>query len=247
MADAAAENARPNRMSRQRQKTRERLIDAALKVMAEKGTDAATIADITETADVGFGSFYNHFSSKEEIFAVAAEELFERIGNLIDSETGSISDPREALAAAIRLFVAIMIGKLEWAKFIIRVCLVPDFQQITLYQRLFRDMEKVLELNRSRTTDAVAATYSVSGAITFMIIAMLDGNLPASGAPDRIAAMVLRILGEKEDKISKFLARPLPVLPGDLPGSGTQDSGARNAKTKMRVSLKLTATGRINN
>ena len=65
MADANADKARPNRMSCQREKTNKRLVNAALSVMAEKGLDAATINDITEAADVGFGSFYNHFSSKE--------------------------------------------------------------------------------------------------------------------------------------------------------------------------------------
>lgn len=37
-----------------------------MSVMAAEGADAATINDITEAADVGFGSFYNHFASKEE-------------------------------------------------------------------------------------------------------------------------------------------------------------------------------------
>ena len=36
-----------------------------MSVTAAKGADAATINDITEAADVGICSFYNHFASKD--------------------------------------------------------------------------------------------------------------------------------------------------------------------------------------
>ena len=62
----------PTRGSRTREATRQKLINAALNVIAKKGVDSTAIADITETADVGFGSFYNHFKSKE---ALATEIL----------------------------------------------------------------------------------------------------------------------------------------------------------------------------
>jgi AcrR family transcriptional regulator len=35
------------------------------------------INDTTQAADVGFGSIYNHFESKEGIFAALVEWLFE--------------------------------------------------------------------------------------------------------------------------------------------------------------------------
>jgi Bacterial regulatory proteins, tetR family len=71
MSDSAGVTRPPSRSTRQKQKTRDRLIRAAMSVMAAKGADAATINDITEAADVGFGSFYNHFDSKEDILEAA--------------------------------------------------------------------------------------------------------------------------------------------------------------------------------
>ncbi len=49
------------------------LLDAAVQLMAEKGMEGGTINEITEAADVGFGSFYNHFESKEAIYAALLE------------------------------------------------------------------------------------------------------------------------------------------------------------------------------
>ena len=42
--------------------------------------DRASIAEITEEADIGFGSFYNHFDSKEQLFGTASGELLEQWG-----------------------------------------------------------------------------------------------------------------------------------------------------------------------
>jgi len=199
-------------MGRQRRKTHDRLINAALSVMARKGAEAATINDITETADVGFGSFYNHFSSKEEIFTAATEALFDRIGTQIDVAIGTIPDPCDALAAAIRIFVNTLIDKPEWAQFIIRTMAVPGYKDVGMYPRLFRDIHKIEQSHRLRIADPGTVTYAVGGAILFMIIALLEGDLPAKDAPERMAAMALRMLGEKESEIAHIIAQPLPKL-----------------------------------
>jgi len=59
---------REPRNARRKRETRERLLDAALRLMAERGMAGVTINEITEAADVGFGSFYNYFESKEAIY-----------------------------------------------------------------------------------------------------------------------------------------------------------------------------------
>lgn len=213
MADAATEKTRPNRMSRQRQKTHERLVNAALSVMARKGVDAATINDITEAADVGFGSFYNHFASKEEILGVAIKELFERIGTEIDAAIKEIPDPLEALAVAIRLLVGIIIGQTEWAKFIVRFSTVPGYKEVGLFPRLARDIQAAEDAERLRVADPQTATFAVAGAVVFLVNALLEGDLPTAGAPERIAAMVLRMLGAGEEEASSLANRPLPEAP----------------------------------
>lgn len=210
MAGASAENGRPNRMSRQREKTYKRLVNAALTVMAEKGPDAATINDITEAADVGFGSFYNHFSSKEEILAAAIEELLERLGAQIDGTVAAIPDPLEGLATAIRLFVTLVITNPHWAKFLIRVSAVPGFNKAGLFARLFRDVRNAEQAGRLRTADPETAIYAVGGAMLFLIIALHEGDLPMTDAPERITATALRILGVAEDEITLLVRRPLP-------------------------------------
>ncbi len=57
------------RRERRRQDTRERIFRAALALFAGRGVFATTIEDITEAADVGKGTFFNYFPSKEHVLA----------------------------------------------------------------------------------------------------------------------------------------------------------------------------------
>jgi TetR/AcrR family transcriptional regulator, transcriptional repressor for nem operon len=52
-----------------RHNVREQIIEAGLKTLLEKGFNACGVRDITDTAGVPIGSFYNHFESKEALGA----------------------------------------------------------------------------------------------------------------------------------------------------------------------------------
>ena len=60
---------RAGRRERHRTETRDRLYRAALALFAERGFLETTVEDITESADVGKGTFFNYFPTKEHILA----------------------------------------------------------------------------------------------------------------------------------------------------------------------------------
>ncbi|MFP3590175.1 TetR/AcrR family transcriptional regulator, partial [Paraburkholderia sp. SIMBA_055] len=68
----------------------------------QKGMDGVTINEITEAADVGFGSFYNHFESKEAIYAILVDNVFEDFADMLDRLAGGLSDPAEVIAVSVR-------------------------------------------------------------------------------------------------------------------------------------------------
>src|ERR1039457_3587581 len=104
MAEAApaATAPRASRLDRRKAHTRQALIDAAVRLIAEGRGDRASIQEITEEADIGFGSFYNHFESKEELFQTASEEVLERWGQVIDAACAGIVDPAEVFSHSLR-------------------------------------------------------------------------------------------------------------------------------------------------
>ena len=92
-----------NRIERRKAQTRAALISAAQSFIAA-GDLNVPILEITQAADVGLGSFYNHFESKEELFEAAVEDVLELLGGLLDELTADIDDPAVIFAQSFRLF-----------------------------------------------------------------------------------------------------------------------------------------------
>jgi len=64
----------PNRLARRKQRTRTALVKAAQRLIAE-GRVNVPVLEITRAADVGMGSFYNHFESKAGVNALELKAM----------------------------------------------------------------------------------------------------------------------------------------------------------------------------
>src|ERR1700704_1728954 len=94
-----------SRSDRTRMRTKTKLVFAAQTVMARVGVDRATIAEIASEADVGFGSFYNHFDSKEEIALAVFASQTEDLAKVLDMARQSTPDPALAVSFVQRLII----------------------------------------------------------------------------------------------------------------------------------------------
>lgn len=75
---------RANRRERHRVETRARLYRAALDLFAERGFMETTVEDITEAADVGKGTFFNYFPTKEHVLAAYGAERVARVERALE-------------------------------------------------------------------------------------------------------------------------------------------------------------------
>jgi AcrR family transcriptional regulator len=75
----AKTSARPARRERRKAETYERLMRAALRLFAEQGLAATTIEQITEAADVGKGTFFNYFPTKEHVLLAFGDTRVKKI------------------------------------------------------------------------------------------------------------------------------------------------------------------------
>lgn len=81
----------PSRVERRKEKTRKALLAVALELFQEKGIYWTKIEDITERADIGKGTFYQYFQTKEELLEVLLQEglneLLSRIQEAVRDST----------------------------------------------------------------------------------------------------------------------------------------------------------------
>jgi AcrR family transcriptional regulator len=75
-----------SRRERKKQETRQRLLESAWDLFGDKGYDQTTVAEITERADVAKGTFFNYFSTKEEIVDQIALWRIDLLGNRVLGE-----------------------------------------------------------------------------------------------------------------------------------------------------------------
>src|SRR6267143_3266187 len=73
------------RRERRTAETRERLFRAALDLFARKGFVETTVEDITEAADVGKGTFFNYFPSKDHILIAFTEMQLAKLEAAIEN------------------------------------------------------------------------------------------------------------------------------------------------------------------
>ena len=90
---SAAALATSNRFERRRERTRQELLAAAERVLADKGLHLTKISDIAAAADVGVGTFYLHFPTKEALFDAVVEDTMRRFKATIDTARLSTNDP----------------------------------------------------------------------------------------------------------------------------------------------------------
>src|SRR5229473_597696 len=74
----------PSRRQRRSAEIRERLFGAALQLFARKGFAETTVEDITEAADVGKGTFFNYFPSKDHILLAFGEMQLNKLEAAIE-------------------------------------------------------------------------------------------------------------------------------------------------------------------
>lgn len=110
MNEPAPRSSGPRRPRRHDPGRRDRLIDAALTVIAERGVAGTTHREIARAADVPLGSMTYHFSSLEEVLAEAFTRHADSVARVFDERLGAAPDREAAIEAVITLVADDLLG-----------------------------------------------------------------------------------------------------------------------------------------
>ncbi|MEV0248873.1 TetR/AcrR family transcriptional regulator [Nocardia sp. NPDC050712] len=205
----------PNRLERRKARTRAALVRSAQSFLAQ-GKLNAPILEITQAADVGMGSFYNHFQSREELFHAAIEEALDRHGALLDELCADLADPAQVFAQSFRLT-----GRLHRRNPTLSKMLLNDGLNLLgsdkgLAPRARRDIEAAVGAGRFQVRDPGLAMTIVGGAT--LCLGQLLHEQPErddAEATDQVAEDLLRMFGLPTEEAREICRRPLPPLGAD--------------------------------
>ena len=204
----------PTRFDRRKARTRRALLDAARRLMVERGTTDVSIQEITERADVGFGTFYNHFTTKTEIFEVAVAEVLEDHGRLLDEVSQGIQDPAEVFAVGVRATVRLVDTEPAAAEVLVQAGLSYLVRNDGLGPRAMRDVARGIEVGRFAVTSAPLGLIITAGCLlaALQIRLRLPGYLP-DDTPEELAERILVMFGLASADAREVANRPLPEVP----------------------------------
>ena len=201
-----------NRLERRKQRTRSALVRAAQGFIAA-GTLNVPVLEITQAADVGMGSFYNHFKTKEELFDAAVEDVLDAPGALLDQLTESIEDPAETFACSFRLTGRLFRRRPQESRILLANALTLMSSDRGLAPRALRDITAAAAAGRFEVDDARLALSVAGGALMGLGKLLQDEpDRDDAAAADKVTEDVLRLFGLSADEAHDICTRPLPDL-----------------------------------
>jgi TetR/AcrR family fatty acid metabolism transcriptional regulator len=84
---------------------RERILDAAERVFAQRGFFTAKVADIAREAGIADGTIYLYFKSKDDLLISLFESRMERVNERLAAAVAGAATPRKKLDAFVRAYV----------------------------------------------------------------------------------------------------------------------------------------------
>ena len=181
------------------------MLDAGHRLIAEKGVAGLRIQELTETAEVALGSFYNHFSTKDELVeAVVSETLSALASEIIDGNPES--DPAVAAIMALRRFVRLAYEDVDFARLLVNLGHGEELflDAITPFARTA--LERTVASGAFEIEDIDVAVAAIVGGGLSIIRRILDGSL-GPGADAVYARATLRSFGVTRAAARRIIAR----------------------------------------
>ncbi len=201
-----------NRLERRKLRTRSALVKAAQQLIVE-GRLNIPVLEITQLADVGMGSFYNHFDSKEELFEAAVADVLDSYGELLDALTIDMADPAETFAASFRLTGRFFRRRPQESRILLANWSTLISSDQGLAPRALRDIKAATAAGRFSVDDPELALAVASGILLGLgTLLQRDTTRDDGATADAVTEDLLRMFGMSAREAHKVCARPLPSL-----------------------------------
>lgn len=195
--------ARKGQGKRDRGATREKILEAATDVFAEKGYYEALVDEIARVSKTSKGAIYFHFPSKEGLFAALMERLAERlladVEEAIARERGAVAKVQVALEAVLEQLVR--------RRRIAKILLVQSLHSPAFTQKRLELFERFAQLIENHLDEAIAegsiapidgevVAHAWLGAIYELVVRWLyTGEPPLESALPALSQLLLRSIG----------------------------------------------------
>ncbi|HEX6800486.1 MAG TPA: TetR/AcrR family transcriptional regulator [Ktedonobacterales bacterium] len=201
---------------RDKEATRQRLLDAAEQVFATKGYHGAGVDDIIRASDSSKGGFYFHFPNKQSIFLALVDALVPKLAAAVDRAIAAEPDPIAQLDAALRTVIETFSRYRALAKILLveAVGLGHGFDEKLMRTRGYfaamiqRYLDRAVAAGALPPFDTETTSWVWFGAINELVVRWL-----VTGKPERLEHVLpqLRVL------LLRSIGAPVPGEASGMP------------------------------
>jgi AcrR family transcriptional regulator len=188
------------------------LIKAAQSMIAA-GKLNVPVLEITQAADVGMGSFYNHFESKDELFEAALADVLDSHGAVLDELTSDIEDPAAVFACSFRLTGRFFRERPQESRILLNNWGALLSSDRGLAPRAMRDINAAVAAGRFHVEDPELTLSVAAGALLGLgyLLQSRPGR-DAGATADAVTEDVLRLFGMSAEDAHTICSLPLPDM-----------------------------------
>jgi len=200
------------RVARRQAKVRQRILEAAEDLMAERGVEGVTIDEIADAADIARRSFYHYFASKHDVLVPIARGRTKALNRRIDRLVATIDDPAEVMATAMRHALRGLTRDPLCRWFVLSSGLPHQRLHEGLGESGIRDARRGLESGRFTFANPAVVHLLLAGAIVAVLGARAEKSLADADLDDAVEHL-LRMLGIDPAEAHEIAHRTLSPLP----------------------------------
>jgi AcrR family transcriptional regulator len=184
---------------RKKEKTRQALSSAAMRLFAERGYEATTVADIAAAAEVSTRTFFAYFPSKEDVFFTGTQERLDLVRQAFAAHAGALP-PLAAMRATLDQIIETAAGDLFAPDRGVRLRLLIERPELRARgtQLLFSAHQVLADALRAGVPgldryDAVATAGATIGALVAVVLHALEHGGSVEEVKAALAATLDRL------------------------------------------------------
>lgn len=210
----AAENATEagkqiTRGYKKKARTRQLLIEAALRIYARAGVGELALNALAEEAGLSNGTVYNYFRTREEVLEAVGITLAEQLSQQVLAVSVGVTTGAERMAIGVRTFLQRAKKEREWASALISVFRYAQGMRSALTTYVRNDLQTGFIQGDFKYANEELALMLVVSATTGAMAVIVEEKVD-DRHDEIIAEMILMALGVSSQRAKRIASMPMP-------------------------------------
>jgi AcrR family transcriptional regulator len=199
------------KLGAKRERTRRKILEAAFGLMGNEKGLTVRIEEICAAAHISRGTFYNYFTSLEQLFEVLAIELSHDLNHALVATWDETQSHAEGSNAAIQHYLKYAQRDSAWAWAMVHLSAFGPTFGAEAWDACYRAIAKGIEAGEFDVPNATVGRDLMTGTVLASVRTMLRFGSDAS-TPRSVSYHLLRALGVPDRRARSIADRPLPEI-----------------------------------